>query len=87
MLKEIESQLDENPDKLIFVSLEPFWTEKGFRVMRGDEVDLKPLMEERNYVNCAGLDYQEQLRKILRALRTDLSPEEGLEKLRSLTPD
>ena len=77
VVRELEAQLDEEPDKLILVSLDKVWTEPGFRVMRGNN-DLKPFLMERNRVDCAGLEYQEQLTEIVRALRPDLLPEQGL---------
>jgi len=68
VLKEIEEQMDEDPDKIIPVSLEDLWKHPGFRVIRGVR-DLKPFLVERNYVQLGeGADYTEALHRLLQAL-------------------
>lgn len=73
VLKEIEEQIDEDPGKIIPVSLDDLWKEPGFKVMRGPR-DLKPFLMERNYADFAGWDsdserYDKALEELLRALR------------------
>lgn len=66
--KEIEEQIDEEPDKIVPISLDNLWKEKGFRVMRGDR-DLKPFIMERNYVNFDHRSkYNDSLRRLLRGI-------------------
>jgi len=50
LLKEIEEQMDEDPDKMIPVSLDTLWQEKGFLVQRAGR-DLKPFLLDKNYAN------------------------------------
>lgn len=67
-LKEIEEQIDDDPDKMVPVSLDSLWNEPGFRVMRGSR-DLKPLLLERTYADFSDPSrYQESLEKLLRGL-------------------
>ena len=69
LLKEIEEQVDEDPDKMIPVSLDPLWQEKGFLVMRAGR-DFKPFLLDKNYVNFhSDLVYEESLEKLLKGLR------------------
>jgi len=68
VLKEIEEQIDENPNKMVPISLDDLWKERGFRVQRG-EVDLKPFLMERNYADFANKPYEEALEKLLTGLR------------------
>jgi len=73
VLKEIEEQIDEDPDKLVPVSLDDLWREKGFKVMRADN-DLKPELVRRNWADFAGWKkdaerYQKGLEELLRGLR------------------
>jgi len=67
LLKEIEEQIDEAPDKLIPISLDDLWKETGFRVMRGAR-DLKPFLIERNYADFAKPPYKKALAKLLEVL-------------------
>ena len=71
--KEIEEQIDEDPDKLVPISLEDLWTQPGFPVVR-DGHDLKPFLMERNRPDFSGWDsdpsrYDEALDELLRGLR------------------
>ena len=43
VLKEIEEQIDEDPEKLIPISVDNLWTQPGFVVKRGQR-DLKPFL-------------------------------------------
>lgn len=68
VLKEIEEQIDENPDKLVPVSLDDTWKETGFLVRRGTE-DLKPFLLERNYADFSSpKHYREEFRRLLRGV-------------------
>lgn len=67
VVKEIEEQVDEDPDKLVPISLDDVWKETGFRVMRGNR-DLKPHLLERNYADFANLPYDEALERLLTGL-------------------
>jgi len=69
VLKEIEEQIDENPDKLVPISLDDTWKEPGFPVRRGAG-DLKPFLLERNYADFSdGAKYQKEFNKLLKGLR------------------
>lgn len=70
VLKEIEEQIDEDPDKIVPISLDDLWKASGFRVMRAER-DLKPYLLERNYADFANLAYEEALKRLLRGLRRD----------------
>jgi hypothetical protein len=50
VLKEIEEQIDEDPDKMMPVSLDNLWKAPGFQVRRGNR-DLKPFLLVRNYAD------------------------------------
>ncbi len=67
MLKEVEEQVDEDPDKIVPVSLDSLWKEPGFRVMRGNR-DLKPYLVDKNYVDFANLPYDSALTTLVRGL-------------------
>jgi uncharacterized protein YjbI with pentapeptide repeats len=68
VLKEIEEQIDENPDKIVPVSLDELWKEEGFHVVR-DERDLKPFLLERNFADFSKeSDYKESLGRLLKGL-------------------
>jgi hypothetical protein len=73
VLKEIEEQIDEEPGKMVPISLDDLWKERGFRVQRVDR-DLKPFLIERNYADFAGWDskparYDKALEELLKGLR------------------
>ena len=68
MLKEIEEQIDEDPDKMVPISLDNLWKEPGFLVMRANR-NLKPFLVERNYAGFSGaIPYDEALEKLLKGL-------------------
>lgn len=68
LLKEIEEQMDEDPEKIIPISRDKLWKEPGFKVTRGTR-DLKPFLMERNYANFEeGSDYKKELNRLLKAL-------------------
>lgn len=69
VLKEIEEQIDEDPDKIIPISLDNLWKEKGFRVMRSER-DLKPFLLGINYVDFSDEStYEDSLNKLLKGLK------------------
>jgi len=71
VLKEIEEQIDENPEKIIPISLDDIWKQEGFQVKRGGR-DLKPFLLEKNYVDFSDKSkYQDSLRKLLKALKRE----------------
>jgi len=66
-LKEIEEQIDEDPEKLVPISLTDLWKQPGFRVVRGTK-DLKPFLLEWNYADFLKLSYEEALERLLKGL-------------------
>lgn len=72
-LKEIETAVDHNPDKIICVSLDTLWHAPGFRILRGTR-DLKPYLMDRNYADFTRKrHFGEQARKLLKALEKPLA--------------
>ena len=68
-LKEVEEQIDEDPGKMVPLSLDNIWGADGFRVMRGSR-DLKPFLLERNYADFSGsTPYEDSLGQLLRGLK------------------
>lgn len=69
VLKEIEEQIDEDPDKMVPISLDDLWKENGFSVKRGKR-DLKPFLLERNYADFSDESaYNNSLRRLLGGLK------------------
>ena len=69
VLKEIEEQIDEDPDKMVPISRDNLWTEPGFPVMRGSR-DLKPFLLDRNYAHFSDDSlYEDSLERLLKALK------------------
>lgn len=69
VLKEIEEQKDEDPDKMVPISLDNLWKESGFSVKRGQR-DLKPFLLELNYADFTDEStYNKSLRKLLKGLK------------------
>jgi hypothetical protein len=69
-LEEVEDQINEDPDKMVPISLDDLWKEPGFRVMRGTH-DLKPSLLDRNYADFANKPYDEALAELLKGLRIE----------------
>jgi len=68
-LKEIEEQIDEEPSKIVPVSLDNTWKEPGFVVKRGQR-DLKPVLLDRNYADFGGKTaYGKSLNRLLVGLK------------------
>ncbi|MBI2322065.1 MAG: toll/interleukin-1 receptor domain-containing protein [Chloroflexi bacterium] len=74
--KEIEEQIDEDPDKIIPISLDDEWRRHDFEVRRGQGPDLRPRLLELNYLDFADPSrYDEQLAVLLeKALRRRDTP-------------
>ena len=67
--KEIEEQLDEEPEKLIPISLDDLWREEGFLVLRGKR-DLKQDLIDRTYADFSDpSNYQSSFRRLLKGLK------------------
>lgn len=69
--KEIEEAIDEEQDKIIPISLDNLWKEKGFSIMRAER-DLKPFLMERNYCDFTKSTksaYEDSLNKLLKGLK------------------
>lgn len=79
VLQEIEDQINEDPDRLVPVSLDDLWREPGFRIVRGNH-DLRPELENRNCANFAAKPYDEALEELLKGLRLP-----GIEQAGNLT--
>jgi hypothetical protein len=68
LLKEVEEQIDEDPNKIIPISIDNLWKEKGFLVMRAER-DLKPFLMDRNYADFSNeLYYKDALARLIKAL-------------------
>jgi len=77
--KEIDNQIDENPDKLMPVSLDDDWKQDGFKA-EWIKRDLKPFLVERNCADFAGWGsdakhYNKGLEELLRGLEREKLPE------------
>jgi hypothetical protein len=69
VLKEIEEQIDDDPDKMVPVSRDSIWTDPGFRVVRAGR-DLTPWLRDRNYADFSDEScYEDSLQRLLKALR------------------
>jgi hypothetical protein len=66
--KEIDKQIDKSPDKLVPVSLDNRWTQRGFKAEWGDR-DLKTWLIDKNYADFANKPYEEALAELLKGLR------------------
>ena len=66
--KEIEEQMDDDPDKIIPVSLDDVWKAPGFEVRRAGR-DLKPFLLDRYWADFSReAEYDNALAKLLRGL-------------------
>ncbi|MBF8267178.1 MAG: pentapeptide repeat protein [Dehalococcoidia bacterium] len=69
VLKEVEEQIGEDPDKMVPVSLDNLWKADGFRVMRVVGQDLKPFLLDKNYADFSDASsYEKSLGRLLKAL-------------------
>jgi hypothetical protein len=82
LLKEIEETADEDPSKLVPISLDNIWREEGFLVRRGAR-DLKQYLKDQIYADFVGWDkdekiYQKGLERLLKALQREKAAKERL---------
>jgi uncharacterized protein YjbI with pentapeptide repeats len=69
VLKEIEEQIDDDPNKMVPISRDDIWIQTGFRVVRGSR-DLGPFLRDRNYADFGDDSrYEDSLQRVLKALR------------------
>lgn len=68
LLKEIEQQIDEEPEKIIPVSIDISWTEPTFYIKRGSN-DLKPFLIQRNYADFVTKPFDYALDKLADAIK------------------
>ena len=70
LLQEIEGQLEEDPDKLIPISLDDIWNKPGFRVQRSDQGrNFQPDLLKLTYVDFSDPSrYEEALERLLKGL-------------------
>jgi len=67
--KEIEEQIDEDPEKMVLISLDNLWREEAFLVKRGQR-DLKPHLIECTYADFSDPSkYDKSFRRLLKALK------------------
>jgi len=67
LLKELETQIDENPDKLIPIALDELQSFKNLKAGRGT-VDLMPYLRTRTFADFAAQPYNKALERLLKAL-------------------
>ncbi len=68
VLKEIEEQIDEDPGKMVPISLDNLWKEEGFPV-KGRNRDLKPFLLDKNWADFRNRRrYKQSLDRLLTAL-------------------
>ena len=67
VLKELEEQIDEDPNKIIPISVDKLWMAKGIAVRRGER-DLKPFLLERNYLDLNSKNIKTKMNRLLKAL-------------------
>ena len=73
--KEVDKQIDKNPEKLVPVSLDKRWTQDGFEAKWGDR-DVKTWLLDRNFADLAGWEsdpkrYDKGLKELLRGLKRE----------------
>ncbi|XHH08042.1 MAG: toll/interleukin-1 receptor domain-containing protein [Candidatus Bathyarchaeia archaeon] len=67
--KELEEQIDEDPDKIISISLDNIWTQEGFNVIR-DGRDLKQYLIECIYADFSDKsNFDQSFVKLVKALK------------------
>ena len=72
---EIEDQIDEDPNKIVPVSLDNVWTQPGFRIIRGNR-NLKDFLMEPTYADFSDPSkYEESLDRLLKGLKRKGSQE------------
>lgn len=81
--QELEDQVNEDPSKIIVLSLDKSWSHPGNTVRRGEGQDLKQPLLDRNYADFVNLDYDAALTRLLRGLRSEEILEQTLPTVRS----
>lgn len=70
VLKEIEEQIDENPEKIVPISLDDTWREDGFVIRRGKREDLKTFLLDRTYADFSDKSkYNDSLNRLLKGIK------------------
>jgi len=70
LLKEIEEQLDEDPDKMMPVSLDNIWKQPGFVIRRGQREDFKAFLLRKTYVDFSDESkYADSFSKLLAGIK------------------
>ena len=70
VLKEIETQVDDEPDKIIPISLDDMWRKPAFRIRRG-KFDLKQYLVERTFVDLGKLSFRDAVKRLVLSLMQD----------------
>lgn len=68
VLKELETQIDENPYKIIPIAVDKGWLPEEFHADRG-LINLMPFLRERNYADFAEMPYQKAIERLIKALK------------------
>jgi 1-acyl-sn-glycerol-3-phosphate acyltransferase len=81
LLKEIEETADDDPSRLVPISLDNIWREQGFLAPRGAR-DLKPFLLNQIYADFVGWEkdektYQKGLEKLLKGLEREEATKGG----------
>jgi hypothetical protein len=70
LLKEIEEQIDEDPDKIVPVSLDNTWKQKGFVIRRGQREDFKAILLNKTHVDFSDKSkYNESFCRLLTGIK------------------
>jgi hypothetical protein len=70
VLKEIEEQIDEEPNKIVPISLDDTWRQDGFVIRRGKREDLKTFLLDRTYADFSDESkYNDSLKRLLKGIR------------------
>lgn len=67
VLKEIETQVDDEADKIIPISLDNMWLKPSFRIRRGRS-ELKQYLVERTFVDLSKLPFREAVGRLVMSL-------------------
>lgn len=70
VLKEIEEQIDEDPNKIVPISLDDTWKQSGFVIRRGHREDSKTFLLDRTYADfCDESKYKYSLERLLKGIK------------------
>ena len=70
VLKEIETQVDDEPDKIIPISIDDMWHKPSFRIRRG-KFELKQYLVERTFVDLSKLPFRDAIGRLVMSLVHD----------------